>query len=440
MTAPYTGLDQETRICAHCGYCQAVCPVYDALGWESSGPRGRMTAAHSIAGRKPADAQASRRIYECTLCGACREVCPTRIDTVAAWLETRKRLAEAGALEELPLGRLRDNLAATHNVTGDAPENRLLLQENLEPIVKPVSERKHPERSGASFCGAQSKDATLHDARSASFDCVRHTTPNSAQDAPLRSEPSDLALNGRRGAAIIYFVGCVTGLYPQGHPIAQAMTELLTRAGADSTTLGDEESCCGFPYLGLGLHAEAAQVAAHNVAAAIALGAQKIVTTCPSCYHVWRDVYPELLGEPLNLEVLHASELLARWVTSGAIELTPLDERITYHDPCDLGRNSGVYDAPRRLLQAIPGVELVEMADHRENALCCGGGGNLEAVNPELAATIAARRLAQALETGARTLVTPCQQCKRTLANAARRAKARLKVLDLTEYLVRALP
>jgi heterodisulfide reductase subunit D len=91
------------------------------------------------------------------------------------------------------------------------------------------------------------------------------------------------------------------------------------------------------------------------------------------------------------------------------------------------------------LLQAIPGVELVEMADNRENALCCGGGGNLEAVNPELAATIASRRLAQAVETGARTLITPCQQCKRTLANAARREKVRLKVLDLNEYLWRAV-
>lgn len=383
MTAPYTGLNQETLVCAHCGYCQAVCPVYDALGWESSGPRGRMVIAHGLAHAKLAEAEAARRIYECTLCGACREVCSTRIDTVAAWLETRKRLAAGGALDGLPLSRLRDNLAATHNVTGDAPENRLLWQENLES--------------------------------------------------------SGPALNNRPGAAIVYFVGCVTGLYPQGHPIAQATTEILTRTGADFTTLGGEEFCCGFPYLGLGLPAEAAKTAAHNVAAVRALGAGTVVTTCPSCYHMWRHTYGELLGGEFGLEVLHASELLVRLLASGALDLAPLDERVTYHDPCDLGRNSGVYDAPRQLLQAIPGVELVEMADNRENALCCGGGGNLEAVHPELAAAIAARRLAQALETGARTLITPCQQCKRTLANAARREKVRLKVLDLNEYLWRAV-
>ena len=90
------------------------------------------------------------------------------------------------------------------------------------------------------------------------------------------------------------------------------------------------------------------------------------------------------------------------------------------------------------MLRAIPGVQLVEMADNRENAQCCGGGGNLEAVNPDLAAAIADRRLAQALETGARFIITPCQQCRRTLTAAARRNKARIKVLELTEYLVRS--
>lgn len=383
MTAPYTGLDQETLVCAHCGYCQAVCPVYDALGWESSGPRGRMTIARGMTHAQPVAAEAAQRIYECTLCGACREVCSTRIDTVAAWLDARKQLAAGCALDGLPLSRLRDNLAATHNVTGDPAENRLLWQENL--------------------------------------------------DAP------GPGLNQRAGAEILYFVGCVTGLYPQGHPIAQATTEILTRAGADFTTLGGAEWCCGFPYLGLGLPDAAATVAAHNVAAVRALGVRTVVTTCPSCYHMWQHTYPQLLGEALDVEVLHASELLTRLLAHGAIELSPLDEVVTYHDPCDLGRNSGVYEAPRQLLRAIPGVELVEMADNRENALCCGGGGNLEAVNPDLAATIAARRVAQALETGARVLVTPCQQCKRTLANAARRERARLKVLDLTEYLLRAL-
>jgi Fe-S oxidoreductase len=384
--APFTGLDQEAQICAHCGYCQAVCPTYAALGWESAGPRGRMTLA--AAALRDADGldrlpdEAAQRIYECTLCGHCREACATRIDTMAAWLEARRRLADRGALDRLPLGRLRDNLRASHNVTGDSAENRLLWQADLE--------------------------------------------------APAPG------INGRAGAGAIYFVGCVTGLYGQGHPIAQAAAEVFTRAGVDFTTLGGEEWCCGFPYLGLGLPDEAAAVARHNLAAVAALGAKLVVTTCPSCYHMWRFTYPELLGAPLPVEIRHASELVARLLTEGRLELAPLDERVTYHDPCDLGRNSGIYDAPRAVLRAIPGLELVEMADNRENALCCGGGGNLEAVNSDLVAQIAQRRIAQAVETGASILVTPCQQCKRTLANAARKARLRLKVLDLNEIVIRS--
>jgi len=381
-TAPYTGLEAEARICAHCGYCQAVCPTYAAIGWESAGPRGRMTIAAEAFRGGLAD-EAAQRIYECTLCGHCREACATRIDTLAAWLEARRRLADRGALERLPLGRLRDNLRQAHNVTGDPTENRLIWQE----------------------------DAGLPSAR----------------------------LNGRPGAAVVYFVGCVTGLYGQGRSIAQAAAELFGRAGVDFTTLGSEEWCCGFPYLGLGLPDEAAAVARHNLAAVQSLGARMIVTTCPSCFHMWRDVYPGLLAAPTGLEVWHASELLARLLGEGRLGLAPHPARVTYHDPCDLGRNSGVYDAPRAVLRAIPGLELVEMADARENALCCGGGGNLEAVNPALVAEIAARRIAQAVETGATLLVTPCQQCKRTLATAARKTRARLKVLDLGEIVRQAM-
>ncbi len=380
---PYTGFERETQICAHCGYCQAVCPTYEAIGWESAGPRGRMAIAADAARGEPLSREAAQRIYECTLCGHCREVCSTRIDTVAVWLDTRERLAAQGALDGLPLSGLRDHLSGARNVTGDPAENRLMWQEDLE------------------LPGA--------------------------------------LLNGRAGAEVVYFVGCVTGLYGQGYPIAQAAAEVFTRAGIDFTTLGSEEWCCGFPYLGLGLPDEAAAVARHNVAAILALGAKRVVATCPSCYAMWRTTYPHLLGGMPPIEVLHASELVARLLAEGRVELIPLEERVTYHDPCDLGRNSGIYDAPREVLRAIPGLDFVEMADVRENALCCGGGGNLEAVNAGLVSDIARRRVAQAVETGATLVVTPCQQCKRTLANAARKERLRLKVLDLNEIVWRAL-
>ena len=111
---------------------------------------------------------------------------------------------------------------------------------------------------------------------------------------------------------------------------------------------------------------------------------------------------------------------------------------VTYHDPCDLGRGSRVFDAPRRALACIPGLKLVEMAHSREHSLCCGGGGNLEMIDAGLSAKMAARRVQEALDTGAQAIVTTCQQCVRTMATYARRNKAPIEVLDLTQILERS--
>lgn len=383
MKSFFSDLRREALICARCGYCQPVCPAYAELGWESAGPRGRMAIALDCAAGRSLTPEQAHRVFECTLCGRCREVCPTRIETGKVWQELRGRITAAGLLADWPLAVVRNNLASSHNITGESAENRLLWQQDLD---------------------LTSADLNLH-----------------------------------RGAGVVYFVGCVASFYPQTQSIAGSMAQLLAAAGAPFTTLGGEEWCCGFPLLGMGLKTEAVELAEHNLTVVLGLGARTVVTTCPSCYHMWRDVYPEMVGASDALRVVHATEFLAEALDERALEPKPLEERVTYHDPCDLGRNSGVYEAPRTVLRAIPGLDLVEMADNRERASCCGGGGNLEAVDADLVAAIAARRLGQAAATGARLLVTPCQQCKRTLAGAARRARSRMKVQDITEVLWRAL-
>jgi len=377
------GLDHETLVCARCGYCQAVCPVYKTLGWESTGPRGRIAIARQAAQGAPLSIDHEHRVYQCTLCGHCRAVCPTHIDTCDLWLDLRGYLADHGSIARWQLRRIRDNLIAHHNITGDVPENRLLWQQNLETEIPGLNLQAH--------------------------------------------------------AQVVYFVGCVAGLYPQTQGIPQALSQILAKAQIDFTTLGSAEECCGFPLLGMGLEDAAADLARRNVARAKESDASVLVAACPSCYHTWRDVYPRLLGAPIGLQVKHTSEFLVDLLTEHQLSPQPFKARVTYHDPCDLGRNSGVYDPPRQVLKAIPGLELVEMVDHRENALCCGGGGNVEVIDPDLVAAIARRRLAQASETGANFLVTPCPQCKRTLANAARTERARLQVLDLNEFACRAL-
>jgi Fe-S oxidoreductase len=177
----------------------------------------------------------------------------------------------------------------------------------------------------------------------------------------------------------------------------------------------------------------------HNIAAVQAIGARVLVTTCPSCYHTWQHTYREVYGKPLGFDVLHASELLVALLAAKRLPLQPREETITYHDPCDLGRQSGLYDEPRRVLQSIPGLQLVEMAETRQRALCCGGGGDVEMADADLVAAVARRRLQMALDTGARTVVSACQQCKRTLVAAARREKAKVKVLDIAEVVWQAV-
>jgi heterodisulfide reductase subunit D len=135
--------------------------------------------------------------------------------------------------------------------------------------------------------------------------------------------------------------------------------------------------------------------------------------------------------------VLHSTELLAEIVDR--LTFRSLEETVTYHDPCDLGRTSGIYEAPRDIIRAIPGVTLVEMADHHDHSLCCGGGGDVEMADKELSAAVAERRVEQAAETGAKYLFSACQQCTRTIAEAARRKRIRIRTMDVIQLVARQM-
>jgi Fe-S oxidoreductase len=246
-------------------------------------------------------------------------------------------------------------------------------------------------------------------------------------------------LDRKVGAETVYFVGCVSSLYPMSYAVPQAFVTILERAGEDYTTMGSEEWCCGYPLL-IGGQVKAAEAAIrHNVEAVRALGAKRVVMTCPSCYHAWHHVYPEVVGD-LGIEVLHAVELLAEMVEQDRI---PMAEGrpmvVTYHDPCDLGRKGHIYEAPRRVLRAVPGVTLVEMDSRGETSLCCGGGGNLETFDPDLGAEVAAKRLAEAQAVEAQVIASACPQCERTLTKATRANKVRIRVMDIAQIVERAL-
>jgi heterodisulfide reductase subunit D len=148
---------------------------------------------------------------------------------------------------------------------------------------------------------------------------------------------------------------------------------------------------------------------------------------------MWREHYHT------DLELLSAPELLLRLVRAGKAPLAELPLTVTYHDPCDLGRGARVFEEPREVIRAIPGVTLVELPRSRENCTCCGGGGNLEMVDPDLAAKIAKAKVDEVLATGARAVVTSCQQCVRTMTSYAKRNKVQLEVLDIVQLVRKAL-
>jgi Fe-S oxidoreductase len=214
------------------------------------------------------------------------------------------------------------------------------------------------------------------------------------------------------------------------------MAGLLERAGVDYAVMGGDEACCGYPLFISGLEDEARELAKSNVRRVADAGAARLITTCPSCYRAWREFYPELLGETPDVQVLHATE----WLATADLPMNAMGEglRATYHDPCDLGRGSGIFDAPRHFLSRMNGLDLVEMPQNRGEALCCGGGGNMESLNLETSQAVAQARVEQAIETGADLLITACPQCERTLMSARPRG-ARISVVDIVELAWRSL-
>jgi len=383
QNTPYNSLEQEALICARCGYCRGVCPVYRAVGWESATPRGKISIARQVFALKDQHKLSDEyvhRVSQCTLCGACATACSTDIDLRRLYLDLRARIA---SMNMSPKGytALQANLAANRNITNFANKDRLDWAQDL--------------------------------------------------DNPEQLEPRD-------GVEICYFVGCVSSFFPQAAEVALSVTEILSEAKIDFTTLGGDEWCCGFPLLASGRPDEAREFMRHNVERIKGLDIHTMITSCPSCAHVWKQGAPEFL-DGYALEILHSTEYFARLIKEGRLALGEMETKITYHDPCDLGRNGGVFDAPREIIQAIEGVELVELAHNCMQSLCCGGGGNLQSVDAGLAGAISAMRVEEIRQTGAKIVVSACQQCEQMLITAIRKAGLKVKVMDISQLILEAL-
>ena len=383
----------EIEACTNCLICAEVCPAVEAAGdGKLSGVyrlselkkilRARTGLWRRFFGRKePPDFEwkdFSQTVFRCTLCGNCQEVCPAGIHLKDLWLHVRQDLNHCSHYPE-KIDLIRKNLAESHNVFAEDNEERADWVEDCDDSPDGV------------FC--------------------------------------------KKSADIVYFTGCVAAFYPVAQQIPVSLAAIFQAADVDFTILGEEEWCCGFPLLGSGLPDQAQDLITHNLAAVADKGASKVVFACPSCYQMWQEYYPL----PRDLEIFHSTQFLLQLIREKRLRFRESPLRVTYHDPCDLGRGAREFEAPRSVIRAIPGVELVEMERNSENCRCCGGGGNLEMIDGELSSRITEQKIKEIMATGAQVVVTSCQQCVRTITTWARRNELPLDVLDITRLVSKAL-
>ena len=208
---------------------------------------------------------------------------------------------------------------------------------------------------------------------------------------------------------ILYFPGCYLCYDPRLKKVAKASAKILHKAGVNFGILGEKENCCGESIRKTGDEELFKRLARENIKSFVDNGVQRILVSSPHCYHTFKNEYPEFM---VKFEVVHIAQYIHELIASGRLDLSgEYGKKVTYHDPCYLGRHNGVYDEPREVLEQVPGLELVEMVDTLENSLCCGGGGGriwMETVKGERFSDL---RLDQAMGVGAEVLATTCPYC-----------------------------
>ncbi len=376
--------------CIRCGQCtygdvevgyEPLCPLYKTYGFFSHSAGGIVQIARAVYEKRLGLSEEIRDIvYKCTTCGVCEEACGI-IN------------ADGHAISPVRVGNLLKQLLVESGIEPPSP---------LGEVYARILKNRSPFGAG-------------HAERTAWM-------PPEIRDR-LSERPE-----------VLYFVGCTTSY--QETEIAVVFARYLIGTGVAFTVSG-EEWCCGRPMTMTGQTKGLAGYARHNVELVAKTGAPTVVFTCPGCYDMFKTFYPEILGEPLPFAVVHATEFIEKHADGkGDSKKHDGARRVTYHDPCHLGRGAGVYDAPRQVLESLLGLELVEMRRNRQNSLCCGSGrGIVSMAFPDYTGAIAAERLREAAETGVDILVTSCPACKATLREAAASLGLKMRVLDVAETL-----
>lgn len=370
-------ISAEFDQCIKCGLCLATCPVNHELVLEKYTPRGKIQLARRYDRGDFAVSDHYRDIFaKCLLCGACNVTCPSGVDLTKVFTHMRNEIAAEKGIHP-QMDPAVQSLLQHHNISREDNEERGDWREDMDDLP----------------------------------------------DHQYEKDQAD----------VVYFVGCVASFFPMVQNIPQNMVTILSNADVDFAILGGEEWCCGFPLAGAGAEHHMKEFISHNLEKVRSLKAKKIVFSCPSCYRTWKEYYTA------EFELFHSTQFISELIGDGALSFHELPLTVTYHDPCDLGRNGGVFEPPRKILNAIPGVKLVELENNRLKSVCCGGGGNVEMADASLSGNVANKKIEAVTETGAKTVVTACQQCVRTITGRVRREKQAIEVMDISTVVARAL-
>jgi succinate dehydrogenase/fumarate reductase iron-sulfur protein len=376
----------EHANCVECGACVVLCPAATAGVHPSVGPVGFLQSVrNAIFVPSPViTPQGGVDLFDCLECGQCYEICPRDVNVPEL---VRKARGSTKDEDVWPEG---------------AQQVRSVLRESKVLLTR---DSQHQPSTAA---------------------WLRRARPNMTHQVG-------------KTAKVGVFVGCQFGMRSSLQNTAVHLTELLLHARIEFTLLGESEWCCGHPSYIAGDVEAAGELALHNLAEFAKLGVGTLVTACPGCYRAWKYEYPEVLGEETGFRVVHSSEFLLSLLQGGAFDIGigGKCKRITYHDPCELGRLSGIYDPPRELMCAIPGIEVT---DSRELSKCCGGGGLVPAANPELSTVVAEQRVKELVDSGASVVATACPSCELILGIALRKLGERqFKVFDIIDVLYNAV-
>ncbi len=237
-------------------------------------------------------------------------------------------------------------------------------------------------------------------------------------------------------AKIAFFVGC-TFSYRLPN-VARSTIRLLNKLNIKFKVFQGDEYCCGGVLYRVGLASKTKELMEHNLKMIARSGVERVLFACPGCYETFKSIYPKLGGK-MNFEVLHVVEFLSDLLDSDKIEFNEFRKHATYHDPCHLGRLMGIYEEPRKILNAIPELKLVEMERSMDNAWCCGAGGGVKAAFKDFALWTAQERLKEVKKSGSNLLLTACPFCELNLKEAVESSGESIEVKDIIELMLETL-